>query len=206
MFDIGWSELMLIAIVALIVVGPKELPGLFRTVGRFMGKARGMAREFQRSMEQAADESGLGEASKSLNALNRLNLNSPTGSARKYAEGLMSEKPKAGEAKPADKPSVPAGSEAKAEMPVATAQPAMAGKTAAPENSPAGSSPAEAAPAGKAATKAASPRKASPKKASGEAASPRKSPATKAPAEAAPREAAPADTARADAAPDASKP
>ena len=42
MFDIGWSELLLIGIVALIVVGPKELPGLFRTVGRFMGKARGM--------------------------------------------------------------------------------------------------------------------------------------------------------------------
>jgi sec-independent protein translocase protein TatB len=94
MFDIGWSELVLIAIVALIVVGPKELPGLFRTVGVFMGKARGMAREFQRSMEQAADESGLGEASKSLQALNRLNLNSATSSARKYAENVMTEKPK----------------------------------------------------------------------------------------------------------------
>lgn len=68
MFDIGWLELIVIGIVALIVVGPKDLPGMFRTVGRFMGKARGMAREFQRSMEQAADDAGLKEVSKSLHA------------------------------------------------------------------------------------------------------------------------------------------
>ena len=58
MFDIGWCELFLIGVVALIVVGPRSLPGLFRTVGKFIGKARAMAREFQRSMEQAANESG----------------------------------------------------------------------------------------------------------------------------------------------------
>ena len=61
MFDIGWGELFLIGIVALIVVGPKDLPGLFRTVGQFTGKARGMAREFQRSLEQAANEAGMTE-------------------------------------------------------------------------------------------------------------------------------------------------
>ncbi len=89
MFDIGWSELVLIAIVALIVVGPKELPGLFRTVGQYAGKARGMAREFQRSMEQAANESGLKEAADGLKSVDRLNLNSATSSARKYAENTI---------------------------------------------------------------------------------------------------------------------
>ena len=66
MFDLGWTELLLIGIVALIVVGPKDLPLLFRKVGKFVGKARGMAREFSRAMEDAADEAGVKEVSKSL--------------------------------------------------------------------------------------------------------------------------------------------
>jgi sec-independent protein translocase protein TatB len=61
MFDIGWSELMVIGSLALIVVGPKELPRLLRTVGRYVAQARGMAREFQRSMEDAAREVDLSE-------------------------------------------------------------------------------------------------------------------------------------------------
>jgi sec-independent protein translocase protein TatB len=59
MFDIGFSELLIIGIVALIVVGPKDLPGMFRTLGRFTAKARNMAREFQRAMDSAADEVGV---------------------------------------------------------------------------------------------------------------------------------------------------
>ena len=59
MFDLGFAELLVIGVAALIVVGPKDLPVLFRKVGQFMGKARGMAREFSRAMNQAADESGV---------------------------------------------------------------------------------------------------------------------------------------------------
>lgn len=68
MFGLGWSELLVVGVVALIVIGPKDLPGLFRTVGQFTGKARTMAREFSRAMEQAADQSGVKDISKSLNA------------------------------------------------------------------------------------------------------------------------------------------
>ena len=68
MFGLGASEMVVIGIVALIVIGPKDLPGLFRTMGQFTGKARMMAREFSRAMEQAADDAGVKDISKSINA------------------------------------------------------------------------------------------------------------------------------------------
>lgn len=71
MFDLGWSEMMLVGVVALIVVGPKELPTLFRSVGQAVGKARGMAREFTRAMEAAADEAGVKEINRTINAATR---------------------------------------------------------------------------------------------------------------------------------------
>ncbi|MFN3647104.1 MAG: Sec-independent protein translocase protein TatB [Gemmobacter sp.] len=66
MFDLGMSELLVIGIVALIVIGPKDLPVMFRTMGRFTAKARNMAREFSRAMEAAADESGVKDVAKDL--------------------------------------------------------------------------------------------------------------------------------------------
>ncbi|PIE11232.1 MAG: twin-arginine translocase subunit TatB [Rhodobacterales bacterium] len=68
MFDLGWTELLLIGIVALIVVGPKDLPVLFRQMGRFMGKARAMAREFTQAMNDAADEAGVQDITKTMRA------------------------------------------------------------------------------------------------------------------------------------------
>lgn len=64
--DIGWSELLLIGIVALIVVGPEDLPRMFRALGRITARARAMGRELSRAMEDAARTSGLDEAGKSL--------------------------------------------------------------------------------------------------------------------------------------------
>lgn len=67
MFDMGWSELLVVGVVALIVVGPKDLPVLFRKVGQFVGKAKGMAREFSSAMNDAADDTGMREISSGLN-------------------------------------------------------------------------------------------------------------------------------------------
>lgn len=66
MLDVGWSELLLIGVVALIVVGPKDLPHLFHSLGRFTAKARSMAREFTSAMEDAARQSGIDDAAKTL--------------------------------------------------------------------------------------------------------------------------------------------
>jgi sec-independent protein translocase protein TatB len=66
--DLGWTELLVIGIVALIVVGPKDLPGLFRAFGRFTGKMRRMAREFSSAMNAAADDSGVKDIDKTIRA------------------------------------------------------------------------------------------------------------------------------------------
>ena len=64
--DLSWSELMVVAIVALVVIGPKDLPGMFRELGRFTAKIRAMGREFSRAMEQAAKESGVKDVADDL--------------------------------------------------------------------------------------------------------------------------------------------
>jgi len=61
-------EMLVVGIVALIVIGPKDLPGVFRQVGQFVGKARGMAREFTSAMNAAADEAGVSEINKTIKA------------------------------------------------------------------------------------------------------------------------------------------
>lgn len=67
--DLGMSELLVIGIVALIVIGPKDLPEMFRQLGRFTAKMRAMSREFSRAMEQAAKETGVADVAKDLNAV-----------------------------------------------------------------------------------------------------------------------------------------
>jgi len=63
-FGIGSTELLMIAIIALIVVGPKDLPKLLRTMGKYVGKIKAMAREFQGHIEDAAKETGVDEIKK----------------------------------------------------------------------------------------------------------------------------------------------
>ncbi len=66
MFDIAWSELALIAAVALIVIGPKDLPRVMRTVGQWMRRARAMASEFQRNFDDMVREAELDELRKNV--------------------------------------------------------------------------------------------------------------------------------------------
>jgi len=66
MFDIGWSELLVIAVVALIAIGPKELPGVLRMVGQWAGKARRMAAEFQGQFNEAMREAEMADIKKSF--------------------------------------------------------------------------------------------------------------------------------------------
>jgi len=66
MFDIGWSELVVIGVVALIAIGPKELPGVLRMVGQWMGKARKMASEFQGQFNEAMREAEMADVKKAF--------------------------------------------------------------------------------------------------------------------------------------------
>jgi|SRR6516162_5080812 sec-independent protein translocase protein TatB len=69
MFDIAWSELFVIIIVALVVVGPKDLPKLMRTVGQWAGRARAMADQFRRSFDDMARQAELDELRSEVNRL-----------------------------------------------------------------------------------------------------------------------------------------
>ena len=69
MFDIGWSELLVIAVVAIVVVGPKDLPKLMRTFGHYAGKLRRAASDFQRQFEEAVRESEIDEVRKAIESV-----------------------------------------------------------------------------------------------------------------------------------------
>jgi sec-independent protein translocase protein TatB len=64
MFDISWGKLVIIGVVALLVIGPKELPGVLRMVGQWMGKMRRMASEFQGQFQEAMREAEMADLKK----------------------------------------------------------------------------------------------------------------------------------------------
>ena len=81
MFDFGlsMSEIMVIAVIALIVVGPKDLPKMLRTVGRFVTKLRGMAGEFQRHLDSAIREAGIEDMKKEVRNMTNFTVTSDVG-------------------------------------------------------------------------------------------------------------------------------
>ena len=69
MFDLSWSHILIVLIVALVVVGPKDLPKMMRTMGRWLGKARAMADQFRKSFDEMARQSELDELRAEIEAL-----------------------------------------------------------------------------------------------------------------------------------------
>ena len=95
MFDIGWSEFVVIGVVALIAIGPKELPGVLRTVGQYMGKVRRMASEFQSQFQEAMREAEMADIKKSVDemtdaATKQFTDFDPIGTVRKEINSLSS--------------------------------------------------------------------------------------------------------------------
>ncbi len=75
MLDIGWSEMFMIAVVAIVVIGPKELPRTLRTIGQWIGKARAMTRDFQNSVSDMIAETELDELRNSANSISDFDSN-----------------------------------------------------------------------------------------------------------------------------------
>jgi sec-independent protein translocase protein TatB len=73
MFDIGWTEILIIAVVAIIVVGPKDLPRMLRSLGRYAGQLRRTAGEFRSQFDEAIRESELDELRSTLSDVSDLN-------------------------------------------------------------------------------------------------------------------------------------
>ena len=151
MFDIGWAELMVIGSLALIVVGPRDLPKLLRSLGQYVAQARGMAREFQRSMEDAAREAdisqlkGVRDAANDLRSLNKLPFETirPAPAAKAAPKAPASGAPTAAPAAPPAPPVAPPPAQSIDLKPLSDPAPPIA--------TPAGAAPSGPKPSGEAA-------------------------------------------------------
>ncbi|CAM5609682.1 Sec-independent protein translocase protein TatB [Mycolicibacterium aubagnense] len=140
MFEVGWTEMLVIAIVMIVVVGPKDLPNMLRTFGRTVAKLRAMAGDFQKQFNEALKEAELDDVKKSVDELRNLN---PAAQIRKQlnpfeqaAADVRSGVDNMMKPKPAEDPAAPAAAEPQAAEPLkngATVLPGVNG----PETMPA---------------------------------------------------------------------
>jgi len=139
MFDIGWSELFVIGVVALIAIGPKELPGVLRAVGQWSGKIRRMASEFQDQFREAMREAEMADLKKDIDeATGKLSSSFDPLDFKESTEWKPAEAP----AIPADAPPAPpaeavaadtaAAPPAEPELPLPEPAPAVTKKDLAP--------------------------------------------------------------------------
>lgn len=147
MFDIGMSEMLVVGVVALIVVGPKDLPRMFRTLGEFTGKARKMAREFQNAMNDAAKDSGVNDIAGDLRKVadpKQFGMDK----IKEATSELSAWSPDGPDAKPAPKTGDAARAAAKAaEAAELSGEPELIPDPGAPEPAKAASTPAPPKPA-----------------------------------------------------------
>lgn len=163
MLDVGWTEILVIAIVLIIVVGPKDLPQMLRTFGRMVTKMRGMASDFRQQFDEALREADLDDVKKTIGEAQKLNpLNSirdAVNPLRQMGDEIKSDLQKATSAVST---TTPAANPAEAVSSTPVAVPSEAAK-------PASAEPVAAAP-----LKTGPVAKSSKTKAEGEAAKPRK--------------------------------
>jgi len=139
MFEVGWTEMLVIAIVMIVVVGPKDLPNMLRTFGRTTAKLRAMAADFQKQFNEALKEAELDDVKKSVDELRGL---SPVAELKKQlnpfeqaAADVRAGVDAAMKPKPAADPSAPAASTPQAAEPLkngATEMPGVSGPEVAP--------------------------------------------------------------------------
>lgn len=98
MFDIGWSELLILGIVAVLVVGPRDLPRLMRVVGQYVSWVRSMANDFKQHVKEAVDQADLDDVRSAVDDLNRNNpLQDVKNSIRNAGQDIEKSIDKAGE-------------------------------------------------------------------------------------------------------------
>ncbi len=139
-FGIGSSELVVIAIVALIVIGPKDLPKVLRTIGQFTSKMRSMAREFQRHLDEATKEAGLDEVKADINKMSNFTVTDIEKSNADIKSAIEDS---------VTKPAASSGNGAKADAPAEAAKPAQTASSE-PAPAPAPDKPVAGEKAGKA--------------------------------------------------------
>jgi sec-independent protein translocase protein TatB len=145
MFDIGWTEMLVIAIVMIVVVGPKDLPKMLRTFGKMSAKMRSMAGDFQKQFNEALKEAELDELKKSVDTLRNANpvseikkqLNPFEKAAADVRAGLQSAMTQKPAVSAAAAPAASAVHEAEPLKNGATAMPGVAGPSAMPSPPPA---------------------------------------------------------------------
>ncbi len=103
MLDIGWSELLVVAVVAVVVVGPKELPKLMRTFGFYAGKVRRAASDFRRQFDEAMAESEADEVGKNIEAI-RSNMGTTADFNQPIDNPLMTPMSEPGPTAPGERP------------------------------------------------------------------------------------------------------